>query len=188
MKRLRAEFAARRVTCVWAQLKCGDGTGITLALTPRYGRAASGKRVVDPGPQNSGENLSFLAVLSLNGLSAPMSVEGAVDTAVFLAYVERVLSPTLRPGEIVGMDNLAVHKVAAIAQLITARGARIESLPPYSPDLNPMEKGWAQLNTVLRQAKARTREALEEGLSHALTTLRTADARAWFTHCGYPGH
>ena len=188
MKRLRAEFDARRVNFVLAHLKFLDETGINLALTPRYGRAASGERVVDHVPQNYGENLAFLAGLSLNGLSAPMSVEGAVDTAVFHAYVEQMLSPTLQPGDIVVMDNLAVHKVAESAQLITARGARIEYLPPYSPELNPIEKCWAKLKTVLRQAKARTREALEEALTRALQTISAADAHAWFPHCGYPVH
>ena len=86
------------------------------------------------------------------------------------------------------MDNLAVHKVAGIAQAIAARGARGEYLPPYSPDLNPIEKCWAKLKTALRQAKARTREALEEALTHALQTISADDALAWFTHCGYPVH
>jgi hypothetical protein len=132
-KRLRAEFDARRVNFVLAQLKFWDETGSNLALTPRYGRAASGERVVDPVPQNSGENLSFLAVLSLNGLSAPRRVEGAVDTAVFHAYGEQVLSPTLQPGDSVVMDNLAVHNVAELAQLITARGgAHRISAPVFS--------------------------------------------------------
>ena len=169
-------------------MKFLDETGINLALTPRYGRATPGVRVVDSVPQNYGENLSVLALLSLNGLSAPMSVNGAVDSAVFQAYVEHVLGPTLQPGDIVVMDNLAVHKVAGITELITARGARIEYLPPYSPDLNPIEKCWAKLKTALRQAKARTREALEEALTRALQTISAADAHAWFTHCGYPVH
>jgi transposase len=109
-------------------------------------------------------------------------------TAVFQTYVEQVLGPTLQPGDIVVMDNLAVHKVAGIAQAIAARGARGEYLPPYSPDLNPIEKCWAKLKTALRQAKARTREALEEALTHALQTISADDALAWFTHCGYPVH
>jgi len=176
------------VAFVLAHVKFVDETGINLALTPRYGRATPGVRVVDSVPQNYGQNLSVLAILSLNGLSAPMSVNGAVDSAVFRAYVEHVLGPTLQPGDMVVMDNLAVHKVAGITESITARGARVEYLPPYSPDLNPIEKCWAKLKTALRQAKARTREALEEALTLALQTISAADAHAWFTHCGYPVH
>ena len=188
MKRLRAEFRGRSVNFVLTHLKFLDETGINRTLTPRYGRATPGMRVVDSIPQNYGENLSFLAVLSLEGLSAPMSVEGAVDTAVSQTYVEQVLAPMLQPGDIVVMDNLAVHKVAGIAPALAARGARVEYLPPYSPDLNPIEKCWAKLKTALRQAKARTREALEEALTQALRTISAADALAWFTHCGYPVH
>jgi transposase len=188
MKRLRAEFDERSVAFALAHVKFLDETGLNLALTPRYGRAARGVRVVDRVPQNYGENLSVLAALSLSGLSAPMSVEGAVDTAVFQTYIEQVLGPTLQLGDIVVMDNLAVHKVTGIAQALAARGARVEYLPPYSPALNPIEKCWAKLKTALRQAKARTRETLEEALAQALQTISADDALAWFAHCGYPVH
>ena len=188
MKELRAAFAARRLSFVLDRLRFLDETGITLALTCRYGRAAPGVRVVDTVPQNYGQNITLLAAFSLQGLSAPMTVEGAVDTEVFRSYVDHVLGPTLRPGDIVLMDNLAVHKVKDIVAAIHARGARVEYLPPYSPDLNPIEKCWAKLKTALRQAKARTREALEEALKQALQTISVADACAWFAHCGYPVH
>jgi transposase len=188
VKRLRAEFQARSLSFVLDHLRFIDETGMQVALTPLYGRAAPGVRVVDTVPQNYGENISLLAALSLYGLSAPMTVEGAVDAEVFRVYVEQVLGPTLRPGDILLMDNLAVHKVPGIEEAVRARGARVEYLPPYSPDLNPIEKCWAKIKTALRQAKARTREALEGALKQVLHTVSAADARAWFAHCGYPVH
>lgn len=188
MRRLRAEFQNRSVSFALAHLKFVDETGMNLALTRLYGRAAPGVRVVDTVPQNYGENVSVLAALGLQGLSAPMTVDGAVDTEVFRIYVEQVVGPTLVPGDIVVMDNLAVHKVVGIEETMRARGAYLEYLPPYSPDLNPLEKCWAKITTALRHAKARTREALEAALKHALQTITPSDAQAWFAHCGYPVH
>jgi transposase len=170
------------------RLRFIDETGINLALTRRYGRAAPGVRVVDSVPQNRGENISLLAALGVAGLSAPMTVEGAVDTEVFRVYVAQVLGPTLAPGDIVMWDNLAVHQAAGIAEAIEARGAQLGPLPPYSPDLNPIEQCWAKLKTALRQANARTREALDAALKQALQTITPADAQAWFIHCGYTVH
>ena len=117
-----------------------------------------------------------------------MTVEGAVDAEVFRIYVQQGWGPTLRPGAIVLRDNLAVHKVAGSAEAIRARGARGEYLPPYSPDLTPLEKGWAKRKTALRHAKARTRAALEGALKQALRAISAAEARAWVAHCGYPVH
>jgi transposase len=188
VKRWRAEFQARGLSFVLDHLRFIDETGMQVALTPLYGRAAPGVRVVDTVPQNYGENISLLAALSLHGLSAPMTVEGAVDAEVFRVYVEQVLGPTLHPGDIAVMDNLAVHKVTGIEAAICARGARVEYLPPYSPDLNPIEKCWAKIKTALRHAKARTREALEAALEHALRTITATDALAWFASSGYPVH
>lgn len=168
------------------RLKFIDEAGSNLALTRLYGRAAPGARIAEGVPQNYGENVTMLAAIGLGGLSAPMTVNGAVDGAVFLAYVREVLSPTLRAGDVVVMDNLKAHKVAGVREAIEACGARLEYLPPYSPDLNPIEKCWSKVKTYLRKAKARTREALEAALKEALLTITEADARAWFAHCGYP--
>ena len=162
--------------------------GSNLALTRLYGRAAPGERISEGVPQNYGENVTTLAALGAGGVQAPMTVNGAVDGDVFLAYVREVLVPTLSAGDIVVMDNLKAHKVAGVREAIEARGARLEYLPPYSPDFNPIEKCWSKVKTALRKAKARTREALEAALKAALLTITEADARAWFTHCGYPVH
>ena len=185
VKRLRRAFRRRIAPIARSRLKFLDEAGINLAFTPRYGRAAPGERVVDRVPRNYGPNVSVLAALDLTGLSAPMTVDGAVDTEVFQTYVERVLAPTLHPGDVVVMDNLSVHKGAAITEVIQARGARVEYLAPYSPDDNPIEQAWSKLKTALRYAKARTRETLDAALRTALPTITSNDAHAWFTHAGY---
>jgi transposase len=122
------------------------------------------------------------------GVSASLTVNGAVDTTVFRAWIEQVLGLTLKPGGIVMLDNLAVHKAAGSAEAIAAWGARLEPLPPYSPELNPIEQCWAKLKTALRQARAHTRRKLDAALKRALQTITPADAQAWFTHCGYSVH
>ncbi len=133
MTALRTEYEQRRLDFAVKRLRFIDETGMNLAMTRRYGRAAPGVRVVDRVPHNYGANLSLLGALSVAGVSAPLTVEGAVDTAVFRTYVAQVLGPTLKPGDIVVWDNLAVHKVAGIAEAIAARGARLEPLPRILP-------------------------------------------------------
>ena len=157
-------------------------------MTRLYGRAAKGERVIDTVPQNYGENVTMLASLSLSGIEAPMTVSGAVDGLVFKVYVEQVLCPTLNVGDVVVMDNLPAHKVVGIKQLIEARGAKLIYLPPYSPDLNPIEKCWSKIKTHLRGAKARTRLELEKALREALLLITAEDAVGWFRSCGYAVH
>jgi transposase len=188
VKQLRRDFYERAWQFVIRRLKFIDEAGFNLALTRVYGRSAPGERVSEGVPKNYGENVTMLAALGISGISAPMTVEGSVDTEIFLVYLKEVLVPTLEPGDIVVMDNLPVHKMAGVGEVITVRGARVEYLPPYSPDLNPIEKCWSKIKTALRKAKARTREALEAAISQALFTITEADARAWFAHCGYPVH
>jgi transposase len=157
-------------------------------MTRRYGRAAPGQRVVDSVPANYGANHTMLAAIGLDGLHAPWVVDGAVNGDIFRCWVGEVLGPTLQPGDVVLWDNLAAHKVAGVEALITARGARLLWLSPYSPDFNPLEQCWSKIKTWLRQAKARTVEALMDAIKHALDTITEADIRGWFTHCGYPVH
>lgn len=157
-------------------------------MSRRYGRAQHGCRVHDAVPRNHGRNITILGTLSCYGLDAVMTVEGAVDAAVFRAYVEQVLAPTLKPGDIVVMDNLSVHKVPGIEQAITAAGASLLFLPPYSPDLSPIEPCWSKIKEKLRGVKARTREALDMALSKIIGRVSNSDARGWFTHCGYSVH
>jgi transposase len=181
----RSEYQAE-IAAISGRLKFLDEAGSNIAMTRLYGRAAKGERVYDSVPQNYGENITMLACLSESGLSAPMTVAGAVDGLVFRAYVEQVLAPTLEAGEIVIMDNLGAHKVKGVREAIEARGATVIYLPPYSPDLNPIEKCWSKIKTYLRAAKARTRQALEQALKEALLLVTEKDALGWFASCGYP--
>jgi len=154
-------------------------------MTRLYGRAPTGARVVGHVPQNYGQNVTILGALGVCGLHAVMTVEGATDTAVFRAYVKQVLGPTLTPGDIVVMDNLRAHKAVGVQQAIARRGARLLYLPPYSPDLSPIEPGWSKVKTALRKAKARTRASLDKAIAGALVMVTPSDARGWFRHCGY---
>lgn len=157
-------------------------------MTRCYGRARRGQRVHDAAPKNWGRNVTVLGSLSCHGLEAVMTVEGATDAAVFRAYVSQVLAPTLKPGDVVVMDNLGSHKVDGIRSAIEASGATLMYLPPYSPDYSPIEPCWSKLKTCLRAIKARTRDALDEALAQVIDTVTASDAKGWFTHCGYAFH
>jgi transposase len=170
------------------RVKFIDESGINLAMTRLYGRAPRGERAVGSAPQNYGQNVTVLGALSCTGLEAVRTVEGATDSDVFRAYVREVLCPTLRAGDIVIADNLSAPKAAGVQEAIAANGARLLYLPPYSPDLNPIERCWSKIKTFLRAAKARTREALDAAIVHALVTITESDARAWFAHSGYVLH
>ena len=184
----RAQYRDLSATLDLHRVKFIDESGINLAMTRLYGRAPRGERVLGSSPQNYGQNVTLLGALSCTGLAAVMTVEGATDSDVFRAYVREVLCPTLRTGDLVVADNLSAHKAAGVQEAIAAKGARLLYLPPYSPDLNPIEQCWSKIKTFLRAAKARTREALDAAVRRALATVTEADARAWFAHCGYVLH
>lgn len=136
-------------------------------------------------PQGHWKVLTTLGALSQCGIEAAMTVASPTDGEVFTAYVEQVLCPKLRPGDVVVLDNLSAHKVAGIRELIEGCGAHLLYLPPYSPDLNPIEQAWSKFKQFLRAAKARTAEALEQAIAEALQTITADNAAAWFRHCGY---
>ncbi len=162
-----------------------DESGTHLAMTPRYGRAPRGQRVVGTAPRNHGPNTTLIAAMSRDGITAAMTVEGAMARDACEVFVEHVLVPALTPGQTVIWDNLSVHKSVTAQQLITAAGCQVVFLPPYSPDFAPIEQAFSKLKTVLRRTQARTRAALDEAITAGLATITAADARAWFTHCGY---
>jgi transposase len=170
------------------RLKFVDESGVNLALTRLYGRAPRGERVVGSVPQNYGHNGTVLAALGPQGLQAMMTVDGATDADVFRAYVKHVLGPTLAPGDIVVLDNLKAHKAVGIQQMLARRRVRLLYVPPYSPDLSPIEPCWSKVKTGVRPAKARTRDALETALGQALATVTAVDAYNWFRPCGYVLH
>jgi len=185
VQQARADYHALIQAFDLQRFKFVDESGVNLAMTRRFGRAPRGDRVSGAVPQNYGANLTMMAALSLNGPAAVMTIEGATDAEVFHAYTEQVLGPTLRPGDIVVLDHVSAHKMAPIREVIEGRGAQLIYLPPYSPDLAPLEQAWSKIKTFLRGAKARTREALEMAIRQVLTTMTAGDARGWFTHCGY---
>ena len=161
--------------------ECSNNT----SLSPIYGWSRRGQRVCFEAPRNWGANVTLLSSMTLAGMGPSLAVEGATTKVVFEAYVERVLAPTLKPGQIVVMDNLSSHKGSRIRELIEARGCELLYLPPYSPDLNPIEEAFAKLKALLRKAGARTREALLEALGRALEAVSASDARGFFEHRGY---
>jgi transposase len=154
-------------------------------MTRLYGRAPRGERVVGTAPQPYGANVTMLAALGSHGVEAVMTMDGATDAEVFRASVDQVLRPTLRPGDMVLMDNVRAHKATGSREAIEQTGARRQDLPPYSPELSPIAPCWSQLQTALRAAKARTREALEHAVAQALATITVSDAHSWFRHWGY---
>ena len=182
---MRRAFAERIAAVDIRRLRFLDEAGVNIAMTRLYGRAPRGERVVDAVPQNWGENVSMIGVISSRGVEAAMSVEQAVDGDVFEVFVRQVLAPSLSNGDVVVWDNLNVHKNSAAREAIEAAGARIEPLPPYSPDLNPIEKMWSKLKGILRSKAARTVEALEVAIRDAFTAVTATDAEGWFTSCGY---
>jgi len=152
-----------------------------------YGRAPSGVRVDGPVPHGHRKVTTLTAAVRLDGVpeSACLAFDGATDSAAFETYIGRCLAPTLRPGDIVIMDNLPCHKTAEVARLIAAAGAEVRYLPAYSPDLNPIERLFSKLKAWLRSAKARTVDGLIEAMGHALRAVRPGDILGWFAHSGY---
>ena len=185
---IRAAFAQRvrdLLAALADKLHFIDEMGTDLGMTPRYGRAAPGQRVVEATSGFSGPRYTSVAALTLRGIHAPFVFKGTVDGPAFETYVEHRLGPELAAGDIVVMDNLSPHKHAVIRALIEARGATIEFLPPYSPDLNPIEQAWSKAKSYLRQIKARTYDELLNALAMALRSISPQDAAGWFAHCGY---
>jgi transposase len=155
-----------------------DESGATTEMTRRYGRAPSGERVRESTPAGRWSTLTLLGAMSPKGMLASMTVESGTDGDVFLAYVDQVLCPRLRPGQVVVMDNLSAHKVPGVRERIEAAGAELLYLPPYSPDFNPIEQCWAKVKQSLRSAKARTVEVLESAIAQALTSITPQNAAA----------
>lgn len=185
MKRQRTLFQKVVAELDVAHFKFLDESSVNLSLTRLYGRAAPEQRVVDHVPQPAGPQTTTLAVIDLNGIAAPLVLSGAVNGTVFYGYMAQCVVPTLQPGDVLFMDNLPAHKVAGIEALIEAQGARLIYLPPYSPDLNPIELAWSKVKTLLRCFKARTFPDLLAALKQALLAITPHDIQGWFTHCGY---
>jgi transposase len=162
-----------------------DECSTNTSLSPIYGWARRGRRAYFRVPRNWGANVTLVSSMTLEGMGPSMAVEGPTTREVFEAYVEKVLAPELLAGQIVVMDNLSSHKGPRVRELIEGRGCDLLYLPPYSPDLNPIEEAFSKLKGLLRRAGARSREALIEAIGRALEAVTASDARGFFEHRGY---
>jgi len=162
-----------------------DETGTNLAMTRRYARAKGQARAHGYAPKNPGEHVSLIGSMRLDGEITAMNFTGSLDGEAYCVYAKEILCPTLRAGDIVVMDNLRVHQNKFVRGLIEARGAQLWYLPPYSPKLNPIEECWSKVKTILRTIAARTRETLDNGITHALNAITPSDTRGWLEHGGY---
>ncbi|MGD9510578.1 MAG: IS630 family transposase [Geminicoccaceae bacterium] len=163
-----------------------DETGAATNMARRYGRGPRGRRVDGPVPHGHWKSTTFVGGLTTRGLVAPYVTDGAMNGTIFKAWVEQMLAPTLRPGDIVIMDNLPAHKVAGIQKAITDRGAELRYLPPYSPDLNPIEQAFAKLKALLRKAAERTVQGLWNLIGQLLELFPPAECANYLVNSGYP--
>jgi transposase len=162
-----------------------DETGVNTAMTRLRGRAPRGQRLVGKVPQGHWQMTTLVAGIRADGIVAPFALTGAMDAVAFESYVEQILVPCLRPGDIVVLDRLSAHRGSAVGRAIRGAGAGVWYLPPYSPDYNPIEPIWAKVKGQLRRVEARTTEALWEALPPALGTVTAQDCQHCFAHCGY---
>ena len=163
-----------------------DECGTHTSMTRLRARAPKGERAYGRVPRNRGKNTTLLASMGAQGMGPCLAVVGSTTKAVFEAYAERVLAPSLSPGRVVVLDNLAAHKGERVRRLVEARGCELLFLPPYSPDFSPIEEAFSKVKGRLRKAAARTRGALVEAMGRALDAVTARDAKGWFGHCGYP--
>ena len=185
MRARREAWQAMQPTLDMAKLVFLDETGASTQMARRYGRAKRGRRCVAAIPHGHWKTTTFIAGLRHNALTAPMLLEGPMDGAAFLLYVQTFLAPTLRCGELVVADNLPAHKVAGVRQAIEASGASLLYLPPYSPDFNPIEKLFAKLKALLRKAATRTIPALWSTIAQLLGTFTPQECFNYFRSAGY---
>jgi transposase len=179
----RAEFRREVGTIATKRLVFVDETGVTTLMTPAYGRAPRGERLVDAVPA-SWETSTVIAALGLEEVRAPVVFSGSTATEVFQAYVDQVLVPELRAGDVVVFDNIKPHRTAAVARSIEGAGASVLPLPPYSPDYTPIEEMFSKVKHGLRRAEARTKAGLVEAVGEVLRSVTRQDIRGWFEHAG----
>jgi transposase len=185
VQQARQEFRAAQEFLDPARLVFIDETAATTNMTRRYGRASVGQRVVEAVPHGHYKRTTFVSALRCDGLSAAMTVDGSMNGDLFVAYVEQVLLPELRVGDVVILDNLQAHKRAEARELIQGAGCALVFLPPYSPDLNPIEMAFSKLKALLRKAKKRTVDELRAFLFEALDAFKPQQCANFFAHCGY---
>jgi transposase len=181
----RARWAKAKARVAHRRLLFIDESGAKTNMTRIYARAPRGQRVHDRVPNGRWQTTTMIAAIGRNGPQAPWVLDGPMDGAAFAVWAQHILAPTLESGDIVVMDNLSVHKNAAARAAIETAGALVWDLPPYSPDLNPIEKMWSKVKAFLRKAKARDAESLYQAIADALTQITSSDIVNWFDSCGY---
>ena len=172
-------------SCDISRLVFLDETGAKTNMIRKYGRAKGGARCFDDAPGGHWKSMTFIAGLRMNALTAPWCLDGAMDGEAFKTYLETQLVATLRPGDIVIADNLPAHKVAGVSEIVEQAGATITYLPPYSPDLNPIEQVFAKLKKLLRKAMARSYETLWKTIGKLLSLFSKQECKNYFTNSGY---
>jgi transposase len=181
----RADWCAKRSRLPAEKLVFIDETSLKTNLIRMYGRARRGQRVVDYAPHGHWKTTTLVSALRSHALTAPMVIDGALDGSLFLAYVEQVLLPTLQPGDVVVLDNLSSHKSKRVQELIESAGASVAYLPPYSPDLNPIEQAFSKLKWLLRTAAERTAEGLWNRVGQLFDAFSPQECLRYLKHCGY---
>ena len=181
----RAAWRAEAETLDPTQVVFLDETSTHTSLSRRYARAPRGVRAYGHVPRNHGHNVTLLAALTPDGIGPSMTIAGSIDSAAFAAYVQHFLIPSLRPGQVVILDNLSAHKSAAAREAIEAAGCKLRFLPAYSPDFNPIELAFAKIKSRLRAAAARETETLHRATADAIDGITRADAHAFYAHCGF---
>jgi transposase len=181
----RERFEHRRRRWRRSRLWFVDESGVNLSLARQEAWAPRGERIVDYVPGRRWETFSLIAALNVEGVHAPLLLPGAMNTDSMREWTRNHLAPVLKPGDIVIWDNLGIHRDPEVSMYIRASGARLEFLPPYSPDLNPIENAWSKAKSRLRTRAARTWDALVQGVADALQSVTPNDALGWFCHCGY---
>jgi len=163
-----------------------DESSASTTMVRMYGRSPVGERAVESAPLGHWDTYTMVSAIRMDGPFAPLLLEGALDGDAFTAWVEQMLIPELRPRDVVVLDNVQPHRVKAAARLLAASKHRLVYLPPYSPDLNPIEEMWSKVKNFLRGAKARTWDELLRAMADALKTVTQKDCIGYFRHCGYP--
>jgi len=162
-----------------------DETGTRLDMTRTHGRAPCGQPVIDRVPRNRGKTITVIASMSIAGVEALMTVDGGTSTEVFLTFVEQFLAPTVLPNDIVVLDNVGAHRAGLVRKALAALGVRVRYLPPYSPDLNPIEMCFSKTKNLLRAAKARCRDTLDKAIARAFDAVTPIDCAGWIAESGY---
>lgn len=182
---LRSEFVIRQKQFAPERLVFIDEAGAHVSMTPTHGWAPRGERLHDHVPRNRGTVTTMLGALTIGGLEAVMTVEGSTNSEVFHAFITQVLAPRLNYGDVVVLDNVSAHKNSRTKEFLQGLGVEMVFLPPYSPDMNPIEECWSKVKAALRRLEARTVELLDSAIAAAADAVRPEDAAGWFAHAGY---